>query len=347
MGQYTIPSFMIEPFPTKMVLHRLRHKVSRLAEDLRKDRELSNMLLQSKVEIEHLILTKSKRQEDHKAAAAALKNAKKKIKGYFDELIDDYRDEIRTIEGIDYRGQTVAFRAMKSIKKFESGVMRNLDIMERHSLSQHKKDVKKTDAIKILYDEARRHVKEALEMLDIRASGALKRLWEMAKRQSIQGIETEAMPSSQDEDKELRVIKAEAVDIKKLLGEQKGAIKLMNAAARKGDIHEFTLGVKKLIQLYLTEVHDVEIMITELRLFVFDLHGKLARIEKFAKSESLHESEVKNLEQSLREALGQLETLYNWIYHASEKKVWIKGKDIIVRLQNERAQTGHGVHNNV
>jgi hypothetical protein len=316
MGGVKIKFYKI-PFPVRYMGHDIRRETWRLKEKLARDRELKGKLLQYRVELEHLIMTGSKRKEDHEIAVRKGNEIRKAIREEFGKLVDTFRDQIRLAEKIDYRGQRIAFTELKSIKKFEKAVkgnMRALMLMELARLRKMKggEAEKQRKAILARYADAGKQLDVALRVLDEKLHGTLKVIWSMAKRQAIRGIESEAILSSQHEDKEVREIKIEAKDIVGLVARQKMKITDLN---RSRTLDDFMRNLSEVVSLFARELEDTRLMLRELRIFVYDLRGKFRILDKFAGLVEDERVQVLDLENHLKEALSDVETLYNWLFH--------------------------------
>ena len=72
---------------------------------------------------------------------------------------------------------------------------------------------------------------------------------------------------------------------------------------------------KELVSIFTEEMEDILNMVKELRIFVFDLRGNFKQLKMYSKSIGNKETDAVQLEEHLKKALGDIESLYNWLYH--------------------------------
>jgi len=321
MAKTVFKFYKFNAFPDRFLVHNIRKRGWDLRDKHVEDRELKRKIEEAIVEIKHLSQTGSKRTEDYKNASEKIKQVQKTIKDNFKDLNSNLKTEIKDFEKIDFRGQTFTFRELKDVKKFEQKVKKNIDTLEKKEINAAGKDEEKIKIAKLKYSKAREVISKSLDVLDKKLSSTLKSLWEMAKRQAIGGIETGAILDSENEEKLLRIEKIKAKTVKGLVDEQKSYFKQLNSSK---DLESFFNSFQKLMQLYSEEIEAIYIMLKKHRIFVFDLHGKFRMIENFSKQAGFKTKEDDEIESTLKDALSELETLYNWLYHEERRFQKIK-----------------------
>ena len=322
MGKLNPKFYALNPFPDKFLAHQIRHSGWILKAKLQKDRDLEKMLEDAIIRLRHLshlAEADMKSHEEHKAVSGQITAIRTRIKKCFEEIRGDLNREIKEVKKVDYRGQTFAFRELKDVRRFEKSLGANL-LFFAHKLKITAKSEAERFMAETRLKEAMEQVEARMHSLDRKVEACLRMIWDLAKKQAIDGIQLKVAIDTEHVEKLVRLEKVMAKQIVDLAKESKAKIKVLNRLKKNGTLEQYVQGIKDLIQIYDSEITDVYQMMLKHRILVYDLWQKFGELAKLAQKDQLDRITFDDLKLSLHNALMDVESLSNWLYHEARKE---------------------------
>src|SRR3989338_8493920 len=304
MGKLNPKFYALNPFPDKFLAHQIRHSGWILKAKLQKDRDLEKMLEDAIIRLRHLshlAEADMKSHEEHKAVSGQITAIRTRIKKCFEEIRGDLN------------------RELKEVRRFEKSLGANL-LFFAHKLKITAKSEAERFMAETRLKEAMEQVEARMHALDRKVEACLRMIWDLAKKQAIDGIQLKVAIDTEHVEKLVRLEKVMAKQIVDLAKESKAKIKVLNRLKKNGTLEQYVQGIKDLIQIYDSEITDVYQMMLKHRILVYDLWQKFGELAKLAQKDQLDRITFDDLKLSLHNALMDVESLSNWLYHEARKE---------------------------